>query len=244
MIKNENFDLTVAFVAEDVKRIQRTFQRLAKYLPSYALTGGIATIYYFGKYDFLLQKRDLNDLDVVTSDPNELLSSVKQDFLISHYHPKNHKGKFHIMLVDPKTKLRIDIFPYLTNAHARLKTVVIKGQSFSILSLEDLVCRLLSNCVDVIRGKTVDPKYVLNMLSLMGICDKSLVREVWNEYKKEEEHFDVTYWKVVTSIKDEPNLLQKTIYSQDLNFICEACDPRKNLPLATNQQIYDLIGYV
>jgi len=244
MNKGLVFNLTTAFFPEDAEHALKTLERLMKHLPFLVLTGGVASSYYFWKYDFPISQRKLSDLDVVIEDPSNLRSIITQDFLVSHYHPKNHKGKFHIMLVDPKTKIRIDVFPFLSKANERVQTVNIRNVAFSILSLEDLVCRLLSNCAGLIENKEVDPKYFVTMLSLFGVSDRIVIRKIWEEYRKEGQNFDDTYCAILNQVKNKPELLKKIIYSQDLNHSCKECQPIAGIPLATNQQVFDLLRYV
>lgn len=222
------------------KKVYRSFLKLKKHLPNFILTGGIATSYYLFNFGIPTQKRKFNDLDVVIDDLNDLQPSVSRDFLISHYHPKNKKRKFHVMLVDKKEAIRVDIFPFLTKAASRVQKAQIDSQNYSMLSLEDLACRMLTNC----ETFNLDPKYFIDMLSLTAISDKKILREIWSEYARENPSFDDTYNASVSKVKSHPELLKKNIYSQDLNIVCEKCVNSPNFPLASNQEVYNLLGYV
>ncbi len=234
MTAQNNFDLTKIYTKQDSKKINITLERLGKYINSITLTGGIVSAYYHWKYDLPLSQRKLNDLDIVINDSFDIPASLTKEFFVIHYHPKSKKGKLLMMLLDPATKIRIDIFPYTGDSQSRKHTTIISNKSFEVLSLEDLVCQLLVICNDLVKNKSVDPKYFIDMISLFGKCNHKLLQRIWNEYKEFEQDLDSIYLAILNKIKSDPQLLQKTIYCQNLNHVCDKCIKCDKFPLASN----------
>lgn len=237
-------DLNLAFHPEDSSKIEQVLADLKMYFPKFALTGGLATSYYLLKHKLPIQPRHSNDIDVISEHPNLLSPQVNQDFLISHYHPLNKKGKFHIMVVSKEHKLRVDIFPSRSKAMERTETLTISQQTYDVLSAEDLACRLLLNCSDMLEAESLDPKYAVSLLMIFPICNHRLLEQIWKEYREDSSTFSERYWQICTIIKEQPQLLKKNIYTRDLKTTCRKCHTTKAFPLASNQEILDLLGYI
>ena len=85
--------------------LRRCLERLAPHVDrdALALTGGVALGLHLPAF------ARLADIDFVARDMSAVRSSVTRDFLISHRHVAPDKPM--VQLVDPETRLRIDVFP-------------------------------------------------------------------------------------------------------------------------------------
>ena len=113
-----------------------------------ALTGGVA----IGLHVPGRRRARPKDLDFVARRMDAVSPSVTRDFLVAHFHvPGPAVPKAIVQLVDPSTRLRIDVFPDLTGAlaHARWRTV--ETTRLQVLEPEALLAhklRLLAGPVD------------------------------------------------------------------------------------------------
>ena len=78
-----------------------------------ALTGGCAIDLQLGRFGFL--RRSVGeDIDFVAKSLDAVPPSFISDFLVAHYHLS--QPKFLVMLVDPISRIRVDIFPDLVGS--------------------------------------------------------------------------------------------------------------------------------
>src|SRR5260370_40796041 len=107
----KEINLTSGFPESDAKKVDIFLQRLIPHLidNEYLVVGGLAIRYQLYKHGVVYPIRDFNDLDLKANSINTVKPSVTQDFLIYHYHPEKN-GSFFIVLIDPVTKIKVDIF--------------------------------------------------------------------------------------------------------------------------------------
>ena len=92
----------------DVQRVISVLRKLNTCGLDYAITGGIALEPSLGSG--LSRQRALNDIDIVVSTFEALLSTLASAFMISHAHPDRPTGKLAIQLVEPNQRVRVDVF--------------------------------------------------------------------------------------------------------------------------------------
>jgi hypothetical protein len=232
---------------EDVTRCLGVLSKLERHLEgSVILTGGIATAWQLLSCGRSYQQRSLNDIDVVVEDLQYLPPSLSADFLINHFHPTRGRGRILIQLVDEEFCIRIDVFtPTTPTLMRRLKTAVGRT-SCRLVSTEDISAKLLSVIYAVTKGELVDPKYVEHFHLLFSVVDLVKTREVWREYRKEDQavEFDEAVEAVERSIAVYPNLLQASSYSQDLNRTCQWCCDSEKFPIAPAVKVCEILGHV
>ncbi|HEY2747309.1 MAG TPA: hypothetical protein VGL86_21955 [Polyangia bacterium] len=114
-----------------------------------ALTGGVAmTLHVAGSRAWLA------DVDFVARRMDAVRSSVTRDFLVSHYHVAQPGVKKSIVqLVDPETRLRVDVFPDLANAVARADWCELAAQPWRIVTAADLLAHKLALFARPVDGK-------------------------------------------------------------------------------------------
>jgi hypothetical protein len=220
---------------------------MAHFAEPMIVTGGVAAGWHLLKNGAQRKMHRLNDIDIVVEDLSSLPASVSRDFLIRHFHPFREKGKILLMLVDEEHGTRIDVFTPSTNSLIQRLTGVTFGEiPLRLISAEDLLAKLLSIVYAVTESKPVEAKYVEHFNSLSMVADLKTVREIWREYRKENQllDFDEAAELVQRSVTSAPALLQANHYSQDINQTCAWCQESNLFPLAPLPKIYEILGYV
>ncbi|HEU4562137.1 MAG TPA: hypothetical protein VFS20_30190, partial [Longimicrobium sp.] len=98
------------------ERLHACLSRLLRHLDRQrvALTGGIAIDLHARTIGRRRQRDGWPDpdIDLVAEAAGVVSPSVAEDFLISHFHlPQPGYPKFLVQLVDPSSRLRVDVFP-------------------------------------------------------------------------------------------------------------------------------------
>jgi len=246
--KGANFLQSVFLKTEDVGRFVGSLSKLSRQFEEpVILTGSVASGWHLLKHQPQIEKKPLNDIDVVVEGLSPIRSTLIRDFLIKHFHPFRGQGRILIQLVDQECRTRIDVFtPTTRTLTTRLSDLVISNISCRVVSVEDLSSILLSVIYPAIDGEPVDPKYIEHFHSLSAIADVNTMREVWREYRKESQllEFEKAIEAVGRNIAARPDLLQRGQYSQDIRQRCQWCQESEVFPLAPPSRIYQILGYV
>jgi hypothetical protein len=153
--------------------------RLAPHLEldAVALTGGVALQSHLPS-----SRAAVADVDFVARRMDAVAATVSRDFLVSHYHVQQPGLKKAIVqLVDPMTKLRIDIFPDLAGMMSRATRAEVGGLSLLVVTAADLLAYKLQ-----MLAKPVDDKHWHDALALAALLSvpppprpPHLVRDVY-----------------------------------------------------------------
>lgn len=143
------------------QRVRRCLERLAPHVDAHsvALTGGVAlALMGDGARD------RITDIDFVARHMTAIDASVTRDFFVSHYHvAQPGVPKAMVQVVDPATRLRIDIFQDLAGVvdRAYLSATV----PFAVLDAADLLAHKLQ-----LLRKPVDDKHWRDAVFLAAHC--------------------------------------------------------------------------
>jgi len=188
-----------------------------------ALTGGVAVgMHVRGSSDDRARSTAADDVDFVAASIEAVRPSVTSDFLVSHFHrPQPGYPKFLVQLVDPLTRLRVDVFPDSLGALARAVAVSIADLSIRMVDAETLLAHKLELLSAASPTSPVDEKHYADARRLGAICGRDV---------------------------PEPSAasLVRTDYSRDLEAICHRCEASRcaAFPLAPKRAILDILGYV
>jgi hypothetical protein len=248
-IVNTGFLQELFLAHEDISRCVGSLSKLARHVEGpVVITGSIAAGWHLLKSGRRVKKRLLNDIDTVAvTGLSRIRPSLRQDFLINHFHPDREKGKVLLQLVDEEFGTRTEVFtPGSDSLAARLIDCAIGDVACRVVSAEDALAKLLSIIHCVIEGRPVDPKYVEQFDLLSEVADMALTRKVWGDYRKENQHldFDEAVEAVKLKLTANANLLQATCYCQDIDFVCVWCRESELFPIAPRFRIYEILGYV
>lgn len=234
---------------EDAVKFRRSLTKLAQHLKKTAVvTGSVATgLHLWRKGASQTNKKRLNDIDTVVEDLSDVYLSLKQDFLINHFHPTREKGKVLLQLVDEEHETRVEIFTANSKTlFGRLTDFTTDGLSFKAVSAEDVLAKLLSIIYPAAKGETIIQKYVEHFRVLLQAADVMTAQEIWRDYRTENQpgDFNEAVKIVEQSIAADPNLLQDEEYCQNMDFECRWCIHSDDFPLAPRSKIYGILGYI
>ena len=186
-----------------------------------AITGGVAIQIGMAEAGGSERRTTIADLDLVASSLDAVAPSVADAFLVSHYHVvQPGVPKFMVQVVDPVSRIRVDIFPDLVGSLARARTVHIENQPVKMLALEDVLEHKLLTISKASPSNPVDPKHVRDAHALARL-----------------------FGRVVPTVA--PESLAEDIYGIEADVLCQRCqlslDAR--FPLAPKDQIFTLLGW-
>ena len=162
------------------------------------------------------------DIDFVADDPDAVRQSVTSDFLVSHFHlPQPGYPKFLVQLVDPVTRLRVDIFPDTLEARPRASVVDVAGVSLLLLRSDDILDHKLATLSGASETNPADPKHYADARTLADVCGRHVPPV-------------------------ETARLAVTTYSRDVGEQCARCEVSRHpeFPLAPKRAILNILGYV
>lgn len=144
-------------------RLATCLARLAAHVDfdEVALTGGVAMALHVPG-----SRAAVADVDLVARRMDAVAATVSRDFLVSHYHvPQPGVKKACVQVVDPVTRLRIDIFPDLGGALASAARADVAGLSLFVVSAPDLLAHKLQ-----LLTRPADDKHWHDAVALAALC--------------------------------------------------------------------------
>src|SRR5262245_28694851 len=140
-----------------------------------AITGGVAIELGLAAAGCPASRAALADLDLVASRVDAVASSVAEVFLVSHYHVvQPGVPKFMVQLVDPESRIRVDVFPDLTGSIARATAVRFGARLVNVLSLADVLEHKLLTLSTASAANPVDPKHAADARALGNLLGRTV----------------------------------------------------------------------
>lgn len=190
-------------------------------LDSIAIAGGVAMQFALAEAGRRGPGDQVADLDLVASSIEAIRPGVVEQFLVSHYHAvRPGVPKFMIQLVDPKSRIRVDVFPDLAGSVEAARTIKVAGHSIRLLPLS----RIFEHKVQILSracpSAPIDPKHVRHAQVLGELLGRP-----------------------VPPVAQE--VLAADIYGIDNDTSCERCELSRHpsWPLAPKDRIFELIGW-
>ena len=213
----------MAFDEQQTERLGCCLRRLLPHLDGEdtALTGS-AAIYVHLSARRLPPHRQAGDIDFVARTCGAVSARSTSEFLVSHFHlPQPDYPKFLVQLVDPVSRLRIDIFPDMVGSMQRAALLDFAGTRVRALDPDTILDHKLATLAGASEQRPVDEKHYRDALLLGRLCDRQV---------------------------PEPAaaLLCKEEYARDVAAGCLRCDASLDAAfrLAPKQQIFEVLGYV
>jgi hypothetical protein len=203
----------VPFPPDDRLRLEGCLERLRPHLEpgAVAIAGGVAL------ERALPGRRDrLADLDLVAARREAVRATITGDFLVIHLHlPQPGYARFLIQLVDPTTRVRIDVFPDRPDRGGAIGRA--RGAPLPLVGPEDLLARKL----ETLAGDgPVDPKHHADAVALAAHLGRPAPP---------------------TPPRLAPNVYSTDV-DERCRRCAASLDPA--FPLAPRRQVFALLGYV
>lgn len=238
--------LIVGFTEIDKNRASAHLEKLLPYLTShqFVLVGGIAIRYHLTQRGIGYPIRPFNDLDMIAKNASVVSPSVTNDFLVYHYHPQI-RDSFFIVLVDPQSKTKIDIFNY-DPAPEKLISVPFKGQQVEIVSIEDQLVKTALDIRRISNEAKVDPKQFTDVELLMKIANLKEAEEIWRSkyFARFQGSLLDTIKKAQYIAREHPDWLREKPFRKPKAYVCRACHGTADFPITPMEDIYNILGYV
>ncbi len=207
----------------DWRQLEMCLKRLRRHLDfdAVALTGGVAIEAHLRRSGLPRRARPPHDVDLVAHSRAVISPSVTSEFLVSHFHAP-HPGypKFLVQLVDPDSRLRVDIFPGHPKAIEQAEWRHVSGVRVRVLGLNVLLDHKVELLASATPDRPVDEKHFADAVLLGQLCGRD--------------------------VGDRPSgVLRREEYLRDATARCTRCDRSTDpaFPLAPKQRILDLLGY-
>ncbi len=226
--------------------VQGAFNKLARHdIGRWALTGGIAFEIYANRLGLPTAPRALNDLDFVAESFDCIPETLPDDFLFRHIHPFDPPGKILLQMIDADAALRIDVFHACGQTMSR---AVHTDQPFGplrMVSLEDLVARVVRLLLDLADGVPVTSKHARDYLRFVGLVDPDAMQTTWQDHRKPAHpvSFEDARRPIPDLIGAHPGLLITPVYSKNAGDQCPRCAPFARFELADPNVVLTLLGY-
>src|SRR6185436_9289970 len=146
-----------------MERLSACLHRLMPHVRagSVAMTGGVAIQLGMAGLGRQGPRHDIADLDLVAASADAIAPTAVGPFLVSHYHVVGPDvPKFMIQLVDPVSRLRVDVFPDLANSIAQARTMPLGEHRVSVLPLDRIFEHKLQTLARAAPSAPIDPKHV------------------------------------------------------------------------------------
>jgi len=215
--------MTLAFSRIEATRLAGCLDRLTPHLRMnhVAVTGGVGMQIGLTALGHAGVRHHVADLDLVAASLNAVSSSVVDRFLVSHYHVvRPGVPKFMLQLVDPQSRVRIDVFPDLAGSIADARTVHIGRHSMPVLPLNRIFEHKIHTLVRASPAAPIDPKHVRDAQALGAVLRRPVPTMA-------------------------PEVLAPDVYGIESDSNCARCELSRdaNWPLAPTDQIFELLGW-
>lgn len=243
---NKETDLVLGFTDEGNKTAVGILERLMPHFiaGNLVIVGGLATTHHLLSRGITSTQRSFNDLDIMIKDPAEMKPSITDEFLIYHYHPL--KGtSFYILLVDPQTRVKIDVFDY-DPPPVQPEVVQVAGYSVPIRGVEDQFTKTLFDLMRITTPHRTDPKQFSDARLLMQIADLERAQQIWAKRYSSIYSFSIAeaMSKAEEGRLKYPDRVFEHPYRRSEIYTCGECKEVPGFPITPMERIYDLLGYV
>jgi hypothetical protein len=211
------------FSASEIARLSGCLERLTPHLrlDGVAITGGIGIDVGLAMLGQPGTRDRVADLDLVATSIDAINEGVVGQFLVSHYHVvRPGVPKFMVQLVDPVSRIRIDVFPDLVGSIGDAWAANISTHRLLVLPLERILEHKVQTLSRASHASPIDPKHVHDA-QILGA---------------------VLHMPVPTVA---PETLAPDVYGIDDDGGCNRCELSRHAdwPLAPKDRIFELLGW-
>jgi hypothetical protein len=209
-----------------------------------ALTGGLAIEAQLRAHGRPVERRRLNDIDLVVQSFASIPERAARSFLQHHVHPDATDGRTLLQLIDEERRIRVDLFQALGLSLARARPVPDEAGALDVLSIEDLVARTTSLVYGRLsQGLAIDVKHVNAFRRLRGLGEPAKLAAAWADHRQSgPERFGEASLEAARLLEEHPELIVVERYSNQ-PVACERCRPHRGFRPAPPNRVVDLLGY-
>jgi hypothetical protein len=230
--------------AKDASRASEVVAAVRTHDLRCALTGGLAIAAHLQINGHPVERRHLNDIDLVVESFDDIPESLASSFLLHHVHPDALEGKILLQLVDEMHEVRVDIFRAFGVTLSRASALGGDTGTLDVVSVEDLVARTTSFvCGRLRQGRSVDPKHVTAFTQLGGLGRPEQLAMAWAEHRQEVPgSIDDAAGEATRLLSTRPQLIVSEQYSPDI-VVCGRCRADGPFRPAPAENIVRILGY-
>lgn len=243
---NRETQLILGFTEPENQKAVNVLQRLLPHFSQDNLTivGGLAIRHHLLSRDIGYPSRPLNDLDLKIKNSTEMKASIADEFLIYHYHPPRDNN-FYIVLVDPQTITKIDVFDYDQPPIDPVR-VEVAGFRVFMRSVEDQFTKTVFDLMRITERHRTDPKQFLDARLLMQIVNLEKAQQIWAERYSSKYPISITdaIEKAEEGRLNYPDRVFEHPYRRSKPYNCADCEEISDFPITPMDRIYNILGYV
>lgn len=238
--------LFIGFTDNEVARATAFLKKLLPYLQQdeYCLVGGVVIRYHVINGGLQYPSRPLNDIDLMAKNSHSISPRIAESFMIAHFHPGNSPNQFYLVVVDPDSKLKGDIFDWRFDPKVPLR-VPFEGTDIPIRTIEDQLVTTVHNLQKIASGITIDPKQFEDTKRLIMLADPARAEAIWQSFQVDH---STTLVKAIefteATAVDHPELVREKPHHRPPSYICTECVDTPDFPLTPLKQIYNTLGYL
>ena len=215
--------MTQGLSTREMDRLSGCLDRLMLHVRpgSVALTGGVGIQFGLAGLGRQGSRDEITDLDLVAASMDAISPTVVGPFLVSHYHVvRPGTPKFMIQLVDPASRIRVDVFPDLVGSIVDARPIAIGEHSVHVLPLERIFEHKVLTLSRASQSAPIDPKHVRDAEVLGDVLGRPVPEAA-------------------------PEALAPNVYGIEGDQFCERCElcSHPSWPLAPKDQILELLGW-
>jgi hypothetical protein len=209
-----------------------------------ALTGGLAIDAQLRAHGQLIERRRLNDIDIVVENFASIPEPIARSFLQHHVHPDATNGRTLLQLIDEEHRIRVDLFQTLGMSLTRAHPLNDETGELDVLSVEDLLARTTSLVYGRLRrGLEIDVKHVTAFERLRGLGEPAKLAAAWTDHRQSgPESLREASREAARLLEAHPELIVVEQYSGD-PVPCERCRPYGPFRPATANKVVEILGY-
>lgn len=246
MINENKNQLITGFSANDATRVKAHLIKLLPYIDTdkLAIVGGLAIRYHLTRVGMRYPIRPFNDLDLMVKEASAVSPKVSKDFLIYHYHPPKG-GSFYIVLVDPVSKTKVDIFDWNPPMEESV-TVRFNGYKLKMRSAEDQLVKTVIDIQRISKEQKVNPKQFEDTKLLMQVVDNKKTDKIW--MKRKFPYYPNSINEAINKANkiamQHSEWLLKDPFKRIKPYRCKACRNANGFKITPMKKIYNILGYV
>lgn len=239
-------ELVIGFSDSEKDRIESHLARLIPHLTSeeFTIVGGLAIRHHLVSRGIPYPRRPFNDLDMVAESVDVVHPSVIKDFFVYHYHLETG-GRFYVVLLDPISKTKIDIFDNHTPIEGPVD-VNLRGIKVKITGIEGQLVKTVLDIQRISADSMVDPKQFLDTNLLLQIADIEEADRIWRQrnYVDYPSSIREAMERAEKIAQKHPEWLKEKPFRKPQPYVCKDCVDSDNLPLTPIEEIYEILGYI